>query len=88
MSKVVFTFGRMNPPTIGHQKLVDKVEAIAKKEKAPARIYLSHTQNNKKDPLNYAEKISFARKAFGKTAFQSKSKTMLSRRKISKYMLQ
>ena len=34
MSKVVFTFGRMNPPTIGHQKLVDKVEAIAKKEKA------------------------------------------------------
>jgi hypothetical protein len=76
MSKVVFTFGRMNPPTIGHQKLVDKVEAIAKKEKAPARIYLSHTQNNKKDPLNYAEKISFARKAFGKTAFQSKSKTI------------
>jgi len=66
----------MNPPTIGHQKLVDKVEAIAKKEKAPARIYLSHTQNNKKDPLNYAEKISFARKAFGKTAFQSKSKTI------------
>ena len=76
MSKVVFTFGRMNPPTIGHQKLVDKVDAIAKKEKAPARIYLSHTQNNKKDPLNYAEKIRFARKAFGKTAFQSKSKTI------------
>ena len=59
MSKVVFTFGRMNPPTIGHQKLVDKVEAIAKKEKAPARVYLSHTQNNKKDPLNYAEKELF-----------------------------
>jgi len=66
----------MNPPTIGHQKLVDKVEAIAKKEKAPARIYLSHTQNNKKDPLNYAEKIRFAGRAFGKTAFQSKSKTI------------
>ena len=76
MSKVVFTFGRMNPPTIGHQKLVDKVEAVAKKEKAPAKVYLSHTQNNKKDPLSYAEKIRFARKAFGKSVTQSKSKTI------------
>jgi len=76
MAKVVITFGRMNPPTIGHQKLVDKVEAVAKKEKAPAKVYLSHTQNNKKDPLNYAEKIRFARKAFGKSVTQSKSKTI------------
>ena len=28
---VVFTFGRMNPPTIGHEKLVNKVKANAKK---------------------------------------------------------
>lgn len=76
MTKVVITFGRMNPPTIGHQKLVDKVEAVAKKEKAPAKVYLSHTQNNKKDPLSYAEKIRFARKAFGKSVTQSKSKTI------------
>ena len=27
---VVFAFGRLNPPTIGHQKLIDKVITIAK----------------------------------------------------------
>ena len=77
MKKIVFTFGRMNPPTIGHQKLVDKIISTAKKEKADAKVFLSHSQNNKKDPLNYAEKIRFARKAFGKVIQQSNSKTII-----------
>ena len=77
MKKVVFTFGRMNPPTIGHQKLVDKINSTARKEKADAKVFLSHSQNNKKDPLNYAEKIRFARKAFGRVIQQSNSKTII-----------
>lgn len=77
MKKVVFSFGRMNPPTVGHQKLVDKITSTARKEKADAKVFLSHTQNNKKDPLNYAEKIRFARKGFGKIVEQSKSKTII-----------
>lgn len=77
MKKVVFTFGRMNPPTVGHQKLVDKIISEARKEKADSKVFLSHTQNNKKDPLNYAEKIRFARKGFGKIIEQSKSKTII-----------
>ena len=77
MAKVVFTFGRLNPPTIGHQKLVDKLQSVAKREKADSKVFLSHTQNNKKDPLNYAEKIRFARKAFGKIIEQSNSKTII-----------
>jgi hypothetical protein len=63
--KVVFTFGRMNPPTIGHEKLANKIKAVAKQEKADARIYLSHTQNPIKDPLSYQQKLAFAKKAFG-----------------------
>ncbi len=31
MKSVVFSFGRMNPPTVGHEKLVDKIQAVAKK---------------------------------------------------------
>lgn len=65
MKKVVFTFGRMNPPTIGHEKLANKIKAVAKQEKADARIYLSHTQNPIKDPLSYQQKLAFAKKAFG-----------------------
>ena len=81
MKKIVFTFGRMNPPTIGHAKLVDKVQSVAKSEKADARVYLSHTSvqddpKNKKDPLNYKQKIKYAKKAFGSIVKQSNSKTV------------
>lgn len=82
MKKIVFTFGRMNPPTVGHQKLVDKVNSVARSEKADARVYLSHTSaqtdpKNKKDPLSYNEKIRFAKKAFGNSVTQSNSKTIM-----------
>ena len=82
MKKIVFTFGRMNPPTIGHQKLVDKVNSVARSEKADARVYLSHTSvqtdpKNKKDPLSYREKIKFATKAFGSIIKVSQSKTII-----------
>ena len=77
MSKTVFAFGRMNPPTIGHQKLVDKVKSEAKKQGAMPHVYLSHTQNAKKDPLGYADKIKYARKAFGSSVTKSRSKTII-----------
>ena len=73
MKKVVFTFGRMNPPTIGHEKLVNKLKAIASKEKADARIYLSHTNKPSSDPLSYKDKLKFAQKAFG-IAYKSSAK--------------
>ena len=65
MKKMVFTFGRMNPPTIGHEKLANKIKEIARREKSDARIYLSHTQKSGTDPLSYNDKIKFAKKAFG-----------------------
>ena len=77
MKKVVFTFGRLNPPTIGHQKLVSKVESVAKTARADSRVYLSHTQNNKKDPLPYSEKLKLARKAFGSSVVRSNSKNII-----------
>ena len=77
MSTAVFTFGRMNPPTIGHKKLVDKVAAVAKTASAKNYVFLSHTQNNKKDPLNYDQKIKYAKKAFGNSVTKSRSKTVI-----------
>ena len=65
MKTIVFTFGRMNPPTIGHEKLANKIKEIARREKSDARIYLSHTQKSGTDPLSYNDKIKFAKKAFG-----------------------
>lgn len=60
---VVLAFGRMNPPTIGHFKLIDKMASLAHGEKA--KLYLSHKVNDKKDPLSYDSKVRWCKKAFG-----------------------
>ena len=59
----VVAFGRMNPPTIGHEKLIDKMASLASGEKA--KLYLSHSVDGKKDPLSYDSKLRWCRKAFG-----------------------
>ena len=59
---VVMAFGRMNPPTIGHLKLADKVKSVAKSN--PYRIYLSQT-TGPKDPLPFPKKVAYAKKSFG-----------------------
>jgi hypothetical protein len=55
----VFAFGRFNPPTIGHQKLIDKVKATAAKANGKGFIFLSHKQNNKTDPLSFKDKLGY-----------------------------
>ena len=66
--EVYFTFGRMNPPTIGHGKVMD---TLAKKSgKSDYKVYLSQSQNPKKDPLSYTDKIKHTRKMFPKHARQ------------------
>ena len=77
MSKTVITWGRMNPPTIGHQKLVDKVKAEAKKRGAMPHVFLTHTSDAKKNPLDYNTKIRIARKAFGSSVTKSNSRTII-----------
>ena len=77
MSKAVITFGRMNPPTVGHQKVVDKVKAEAKKQGATPYVYLSHSQDKKKNPLDYNTKLTSARKAFGSSVTRSRARTII-----------
>ena len=61
----VFTFGRFNPPTTGHEKLI---KALASQVVAGAKMYVypSHSQNAKKDPLPHAKKIAYMKKMFPK----------------------
>lgn len=61
-----WTFGRMNPPTVGHEKLLDKLASKAGKN--TYRVFLSQSQDKKKNPLSYMDKIKFARKMFPKHA--------------------
>jgi len=63
---IVFAYGRFNPPTTGHEKLIQKVASVSGSN--PYRIYPSHTQNPKRDPLPQALKTAYMRKMFKKYA--------------------
>jgi len=63
---VYFTFGRMNPPTIGHEKLLNTLALKAGKN--PYRVFVSQTQDKKKNPLSYKDKVKVIRKMFPKHA--------------------
>ncbi|RMW40109.1 MAG: hypothetical protein EA442_03900, partial [Candidatus Nitrosopelagicus sp.] len=58
-STAVFAFGRFNPPTIGHQKLIGAIQSTAQKANGKAYLFLSHKQNNKTDPLTFKEKADY-----------------------------
>ena len=64
--EVFFTFGRMNPPTIGHGKVMDVL--AAKSGKADYKVFISQTQDKKKNPLSYNDQVKHARKMFTKHA--------------------
>jgi len=64
--EVTFTFGRYNPPTIGHEILFNKLKAVARA--GNYRVYASQTEEAKKNPLPYKDKIKFLRKMFPKHA--------------------
>ena len=59
----VIGWGRLNPPTIGHEKMIDAMKSYAQGEKA--KLYLSHQENNPKNPLSYESKVRWCQKAFG-----------------------
>ncbi len=57
---VTFCFGRMNPPTIGHKQVFDTMRS----QGGNMMIFLSQTQDSKKNPLDYSTKIRFVRAMF------------------------
>ena len=62
---VTVNFGRFNPPTIGHEKLLD---VSMSKGTGDHRVYASQTSGNKKNPLDWKTKIKYMRKMFPKHA--------------------
>lgn len=73
----VLTIGRMNPPTTGHEKLVDALKKTATKEGGVPYVYLTHTNDRTNNPLSYDQKFKLARKAFGSVVKHSTSKRVV-----------
>ena len=61
LGTIAITFGRFNPPTIGHEKLLDRVSSVAEGD---YRIYPSRSVDPKKNPLEPKEKIKFMQEMY------------------------
>lgn len=70
----VLAFGRMNPPTAGHEQVVNKMHDVAKEHNASHQLVLSHSQDAKKNPLSPEKKVEHAKNAFPGTNVKAASK--------------
>ena len=60
--RAVVAFGRMNPPTTGHEKLIHATHKEAKSQGASAHVIASHSQDKKKNPVPQDKKLSYLKK--------------------------
>jgi hypothetical protein len=82
----VFTYGRNNPPTVGHEVLFNKTVETAKKHGSIAHIYTSHSQDSKKNPLSGEHKVELIKQAYPQAHVDSSSKEMPSMLHIAKHL--
>jgi len=70
----VLAFGRMNPPTAGHEEVVKKMHAVAKEHGAEHHLVLSGSHDAKKNPLSPEQKVKHAKNAFPGTNVSAAAK--------------
>ena len=69
----VIAFGRFNPPTTGHEKLIHKVESTAKEKGGEAHIIASHSEGTSKNPVPKEAKVGYIKKVAAKGTHVSSS---------------
>lgn len=62
----VMAFGRFNPPTSGHAKLIKRVEDVASRSNGQAHIVASHSEGTSKNPVPKEAKVGYLKKMVGK----------------------
>lgn len=68
---VVFTFGRFNPITYGHEILINSVIKQAQRKKGTPMIFTSHSNDAKKNPLDFNTKVKLLKKFFPKATIST-----------------
>ena len=58
----VMSFGRFNPVTTGHEKLMHKVHDVAKKVGGEAHVIASHSEGDAKNPIPHKKKLEYIKK--------------------------
>lgn len=73
-SPAVAAFIRSNPPTWGHTELLNTVADIADRNKTRGRVFVSHSQDHKKNPLTADQKIKHLSRISSRVDYESSSK--------------
>jgi nicotinic acid mononucleotide adenylyltransferase len=84
---MVFTFGRFNPFTKGHQMLWDAVTKEGRKRRADSCIYTSWSHNSKKNPLSPKDKIFYMRKVVDRKTRVSDDDSLRNTQQIAKDLI-
>jgi hypothetical protein len=63
-----FTLGRFNPPTTGHEKLIMKLDSVAKKNSASMYVFPTHSNDPARNPLPHGLKVAYMKKMYKKYA--------------------
>lgn len=71
---ITFTFGRMNPPTTGHSKLIDTVHKYAAEHGHDHQIIVSHSQDKHKNPLSAEQKLHYLNHIHPNIHFEASTK--------------
>ena len=83
--KLIFAFGRFNPPTTGHDKLMREVITQARKNNANHIVYASASQDKRKNPLDVNTKVKFMKKMFPRNKIQAAGGTQRTFMEILKF---
>jgi len=75
--KVVLAFGRFQPPSVGHELMVNAVKKIASTQQADHVIFASTNQDKKNNPLPVERKLYYLNRMFPKTNFASGDESSL-----------
>lgn len=62
--RAYFTFGRFQPPTLGHRVMIEGLARAADTDGADAYVFVSSSQDKKKNPLSVDQKVAWMRKMF------------------------
>ena len=83
--KLIFAFGRFNPPTSGHGKLMREVISQARKNNANHVVYASASQDKRKNPLDVNTKVRFMKKMFPRNKIMAAGGTQRTFMEILKF---
>ena len=68
VKKVVFTFGRLNPPHYGHMAMIQTLQKVAKEQGADWYLFVSGKTGDEKNPLTYEQKVWWIKALFPEVA--------------------